>query len=89
MLRGLVAVALPSEEPAQAEVAARDEWAHAARLCERKCPAIEALTAPGVEALGMAREIAEQVQNIGHEIDTLRRQVSDAVNQPSSSSRST
>jgi hypothetical protein len=46
---------------AEAEMAVRDERAHAARLGERQRLAVEGLAALGIEPVGMGRDVAEQV----------------------------
>jgi hypothetical protein len=54
-------------ELAEAELAMRDERSHAARLGEGQRPAVASLAALGIEAVGMRRDVAEQVQRMGRE----------------------
>ena len=63
MLAGLLALARAPVELAEAEVAVGDERAHAQRLGEGQGLAIVGLGALGVEAVGMGRDVAEQVQS--------------------------
>jgi hypothetical protein len=53
-------------ELAEAEVAVGDGRAHAARLGERQRLAVVSLAALGIEAIGMGRDVAEQVQRMRH-----------------------
>ena len=70
-------------ELAEAEVAVGDERAHAARLGERQCLAVVGLAALGIEAVGMGRDVAEQVQRMGREPWSTRREFDRAVAQAS------
>ena len=53
-------------ELAEPEVAVGDERAHAARLGKRQRLAVVGLAALGVEPVGMGRDVAEQMQRMGH-----------------------
>ena len=57
----LLALARAPVELGEAEVAVGDERAHSARLGEGERLAVVGLAALGVEAVGMGRDIAEQV----------------------------
>ena len=81
MLEGLVALSRSSVELAEAEVAMRDERAHAARLGERQCLAVVGLPALGIEPVGMGRDVAEEVQRVGGESRLTRRGFDRAVAQ--------
>src|SRR2546426_5570263 len=59
VLLGLLALARAPGELAEAEVAVRDERAHAARLGEGQRLAVVGLAALGVEPVGMDRDVAE------------------------------
>jgi hypothetical protein len=54
-----------SIQPAEAEMAAGHEWAHATRLGEGRRSAVVSLPALGIELIGMAGDVAEQPQRIG------------------------
>src|SRR5262245_43366080 len=64
MLLRLRALARAPVELAEAEVAVGDEGAHAARLGERERLAVMDLAPVCFEAVGMGRDVAEQVQRI-------------------------
>jgi hypothetical protein len=50
-----------------------DEGAHATGFGQRQRLAIVGLPALGIEAVGMGRDVAEQVQRIGYDAMTRRR----------------
>ncbi len=81
MLLRLRALACTSIEFAEAQVAVRDEGAHAARLGEGQRLAVVSLAALGVEPVGMVRDVAEQVPRMGREPVVLRRGFDRAVAQ--------
>ena len=68
----LLALARALVEPAEAEVAMRDEWAHAARLGEGQRLLVVGLATLGVEPVEMGRDVAEQVQRMGGNGDPRR-----------------
>ena len=72
MLASLVLLPRAPGELAEAEVTVGDERAHAARLGEGQRLAVVGLAALGVEAVGMGRDIAEQVDRMGR-VPGLRR----------------
>ena len=63
LLRLLPPTRLP-EDFGEAEVTAGDDWAHSARLGDRKRLTVVRLTALCVEAIAMARDVAEQVRGM-------------------------
>jgi hypothetical protein len=73
VLLRLRALACTSIELAQAEVAVRDERAHAARLGESQRLAVVGLAALAVEAVGMGCDVSEQVPRMGREAGLTRR----------------
>ena len=81
--KGLLALACAGVELAEAEVAVGDEGAHAARLGQRQRLAVVSLAGLGVEAVAMGRDVAEQVQNVGHQPLPTRREFDRAVDQTS------
>src|SRR5262249_12928471 len=73
MLLRLLALARAPVELAEAEVAVRDEGAHAARLGECQGIAVVGLAAVGVETVRMGHDVAGEVRCIGGESGVTRR----------------
>jgi hypothetical protein len=67
VLLRLLPPARPSVKLAEAEVAVGDERAHAARLGNGQRLSVVGLAGLGIEPVGMGREVAEQVLNVGCE----------------------
>ena len=66
MLLGLLLVlAGAPEEPAEAEVAVRDERAHAARLSQGQRIVVAGLAGLRLEPVGMGRDLSQQVPGMG------------------------
>ena len=61
----LLALAGPQVEFAEAKTAVGDEGPHAARLGQHQRVTVMGLSALGIESVGMARDVAEQVQRMG------------------------
>jgi hypothetical protein len=64
---GRLSLARPPVELAEAEMAMRDEGSHSERFGERQRSAVMPLAARGIEPVAMARDVAEQMQRVGHE----------------------
>jgi hypothetical protein len=67
MLLGLRAVPGSAVECAETKVAVGDEGGHVARLGERQRLAVVGPAALAVEAVGMGRDVAEQMPRMGRE----------------------
>jgi hypothetical protein len=65
MLVRLLPLARAPIQLSEAEMAVRDERAHAAGLGESQRLAVVDLAALGIEPVGMGRDVAEQVQSVG------------------------
>src|SRR5262249_15634521 len=69
-------------EGAEAEVAVSDEGTHAVELGDRERLAVVSFSAPGLESVGMAGDVTEEVQRMGREARMARRELDRAVGQP-------
>jgi len=63
----LLVLAGAPEEPAEAEVAVSDEWAHAARLGQGQRVVVAGLAGLRLEPVGMGRDLSQQVPGMGQE----------------------
>ena len=72
-------VARAAKQFAETQVAVRNKRAHAARLGERQRLAVVSLAALGIQLLRMGRDVAEQVERMGREALTKRRQRNGAI----------
>jgi hypothetical protein len=81
VLSGLLALACSPVELAEAEVAVRDEGAHATRLGEGQGLPVVGLAPLGVKPVGMSRDVAKQVQRVSRESWLMGRGFDRAVSQ--------
>src|SRR5262249_50241705 len=79
---GVITLADPPIEPAEAQIAVRDEGAHAARLGECQPLAVMGLALLGIETLGPCRDVAEQMPRMGQESWLVLRGLSRTLAQP-------
>jgi len=65
VLLSLLGISRAAMQFAEAQVAVGDGWTHATRLGECQCLAVVDLAAFCIEAIGMGRDLAEQMLRMG------------------------
>ena len=82
MIAGYVASAAQLVDLAETEMAVRNERTHTARLGECQRFAVIGLATLGVEPHGVHRDVAEQMQRLGHETRLKLRRLNRTITQP-------